>query len=150
MNIRLDLSRLKHLFRLLWASFLTLFTSRTKKTVHSSDIEAGVLHAALKDIGMYFYSSGERVSLDNTRLEIPSSEVIEIRLPDSMTKAEHESNQPLSRDVPERRPSRMHPVKSRILDATLKNVRDKRFSTFSALDLDELIMSSLIKVSSKL
>jgi hypothetical protein len=97
-----------------------------------------------------FLFERERISLDNIRLEIPSLEVIEIGLPGSMTMAEHESDQPLSRDVPERRPSRMHPVKSRILDATLKNVRDKRFSTFSALYLEELVMSSLIKVSSKL
>ena len=111
MLIRTVFTRVARFIRLIVASVVTLFSPVKLKP--SGDIETGMLA---------HHSDG----MADEEIESPIlSEVIDIRRQSDPTPKVDDP------DLPESRPSRrasVHPVKSRILDATLKNVRDRRLS----------------------
>ncbi|CAA7269399.1 unnamed protein product [Cyclocybe aegerita] len=142
-----------HFFRILWASFMALFVgSLSRSPAPTSDLEAGITPHTVQVEEKLEDADAASLSAMPPNDDNPApSPPPESNPPANEEVAKEEprcTNQATTIDQPTRRPSRrvsfIHSVKSRVVDATLKNVQDKAIDVVKAV----VITSSELDVPS--
>ncbi|KAF8953688.1 hypothetical protein BDZ97DRAFT_591109 [Flammula alnicola] len=131
-NIRTFFTSIPQFFHLLWASIVALFIFQEKEDQLPGDIEAAIPTSNVVG-GLEKETVTEPtkdVQSDTRFLVPPTAGFVEIDL---------KNNRNINYDHPSRRPSRrisaVDPVKSRIVDAALKQVQDKTINVIKTVVL---------------